>query len=300
MALEFEEVNIQAELDIAEKAAKGEVEKTVETLEVVEDEGDAKTEKKAEVKPEEPAKDEKTEVKKVVPLSALHEARRESKELKEQLRRKETEDAERYSKLQQRLDAIQNPPPEKPVFESDPANFLKAEVDDIKKQTTEMSRQAQKAQIETQIKARLQNSEQSFSKEHPDYFDAASHVMKVMSANMELMGVTDQAAKGQAMTNEVYQLTIRAVQAGKEPAELIYELAKNQGFVGKVAAAEQKSAEKLESIAKGQEASASLGSGSRADAGKLTLDSLAKMDDDDFNALVLDEKKWAQIGHLMH
>ena len=102
------------------------------------------------------------------------------------------------------------------------------------------------------------------------------------------------------MTNEVYQLTIRAVQAGKEPAELIYELAKNQGFVGKVAAAEQKSAEKLESIAKGQEASASLGSGSRADAGKLTLDSLAKMDDDDFNALVLDEKKWAQIGHLMH
>ena len=79
----------------------------------------------------------------------------------------------------------------------------------------------------------------------------------------------------------------------------MYELAKNYGYASKPSKG-QEAGKKLETIERGQEASKSLGSGSRADPGKLTLDALARMDDEDFNNLVTDEKKWKEIGSLMH
>lgn len=295
MAFELEDVNIQAELDIAEKAEKVEKASPEEKTEVVE----AAPEEKIglEEKPEKTEVVEEKKAQKTVPLTALHEARKEAKELKEEFRRKDQENAARYAALEKRLSDIQNPPAEKPAFETDPAGFLKNEVDDLKKTSTQIAEQTQKANLEKEISNRLQTSEAAFSKDYPDYIDAAQHLVKIMTANMEALGVSDAAQRNTALQNEILQLTVRALRNGKEPAELIYALAKNQGFTGKTQIG---NTDKLETIAKGQEASATLGSGGRADAGKLTLDSLSKMDDDDFNALVLDEKKWKQIGQLMH
>lgn len=270
--------------------------------EVVSDEGREEKEGKEEkTEVEIPVFTDKTEEKqeekrKVVPLSALQEARKESKELKERMKRKEAEDQQRFNDLQAKLDKMQNPPAEKPTFDDDPFNYLKNEVEEVKRLTAQTTEQNQRQKVENIIANHLTEAEANFTKEHPDYSEASGHVIKTMQRNMELLGVPVNAEN---LRQEILRLTVNAARAGKNPAETIYEMSKNLGYITKDPKA-QENKEKLETIAKGQQASTTLGSGSKGDSGTLTLDSLSKMDDDDFNALVLDPKKWAQVGKLMH
>ena len=287
-----EDVDIQKELDLAEKAAAATPPETP-------------PEPPPEAAPETPpappaelveAEPAKPSVTKVVPLAALHEARNEAKELKEQLRRKSEEDAARYAALQQRLDQLQNPPPEKPTFEVDPANFLKDKVDTIEKTQAREEQEKNLARLENEVSARLQNSEAAYAKDHADYNDAAKYLGDVIVKNLKTLGITDPVKHTAAFKQEVLKLTISALQTGREPAELVYEMAKNQGFT----APAKKDTGKIENIVKGQEAAKTLGSGGRVDTGALTLDTLARMDDDEYTALVADEKKWKQLEKLMH
>lgn len=290
MSIIPEDVNIEAELEKAEAP---------ETPEETEAPAPEKTEEPAEPVSEPPkdAVESKPKEKRGDPTIALRQARQEAKELKEQLRRKDIEDGQKYAALQARLDALTNPPAEKPEFDTDPAGYLKARVDDLDKETAQTKREREQQNVERQITSRIQGAEQSFMKEHPDYRDAVIHYVNVMSKNMEVLGVIPENQRTEAIRQEILRLGAMAVQRGKDPAELVYEIARTTGFTGKTKVANE---EKLETIERGQEASSTLGSGSRADAGKLTLDSLAKMDDDEFNSLIGDEKKWKQIGSIMH
>lgn len=297
MPLDLPDVDIQKELDLAanETAAP---ETPPEAAPEPAPAPEAKAEEKA---PEEKAVAEPEHVQKTVPLPALQEARRESRELKERLRRMENENAQKYAEMQQRLEQLQKPQQEKPQFESDPATYLKNEVEDIKRAVTASQQTLQQTQAENQIKERLTASELEFVKEHPDYNEAARHLAQSISNNLALHGVIDPAQRNALLKREIQNITINALKVGKEPADFAYELAKNHGYVPKaVRDATQSNEKKLETIARGQEATQTLGSGGKRDSGSLTLDSLSKMDDDEFNALVLDEKKWAQIGSLLH
>lgn len=283
--LDLPEVDIEKELEAAEKETPNEVEtkepesKEVETKEVETKEPETKEAEKVEAK--EP---------KLVPLAALHEARNEVKELRERLRRKEAEDNQRFTELKQRLE----PPAEKPTFDTDPFAYLKNEVESVKQQSEQLAAQTKQQQIENFFTTSLNSSEESFGREHPDYSEATRHLIQTMSKNMELMG---QPADANTIKQEIFKVTASALRAGKEPAEVLYELSRNLGFQSKKSVS---NSEKIEKISKGQEASTSLGSGSKSDAGTLSLDSLSRMDDEEFDALISNEKKWAQIGKMMH
>lgn len=293
--MEFgEDVDIAKELAAADPSAAVVVDDGDKVEEVVEKESE-QVEEKVEDKPETKTDDKE---KKGDVNVALRQARKEAKEAKEALRRREMSEGSELAAIKAELAALKNPPAPKPEFETDPANHLRERLESAEKTALQVTQQSQQAQLEAQISGALTASEGEFAKEHPDYSEATAHYLSVMSKNMELLGV-NPAQRNAAMRQEVLRLTATALKAGREPAELIYELSKNAGFTGKKAPVEKTAADKLETIEKGQKASQSLGSGSRADAGKLTLDSLAKMDDEDFNSLVLDDKRWKEVGRLM-
>ena len=292
-----EDVDIQKELDKAEKetvleapAPETVIAEPVETpaeVEAVET-----VEPAIETAPEVKAKPEK----KMVPLPALQEARKETKELREQMKRIQDEGAARLAEFQKRLESMANPPAPKPGFADDPANFLKDKVDQLEVAQANAQRLAQEAQLEQAIAGRLNSSEVAFAKEHADYGDAAKHLADIIHKNLTLVGVP-QERHDQAFRQEVRNLTIAAAKAGREPAELIYDMAKNYGYAIKTV--KSKAEEKIETIKKGEEVSTTLGSGGKAESGSLSLDSIARMDDDDFVALIADDKKWKSISKLM-
>lgn len=297
MTLPFVNVDIQKELDLAEKAkAEAPPEPVEEPTKPITPE--VPVEEPVIEKIEEPKA--KTDVTKVVPLAALHEARKESKELRERLKRESTEREAQAKSFQEQINALKAPAPEVPAFETDPAANLKHEVDELKKTTAATAEATQRVAVERQIEARLSTSESAFMKEHSDYTEHAQHIVNVMEKNLQTFGTTDPEAINATIRREIQRLTVAALQAGKEPAELIYEMAKNQGFKSTGKKEAVKPSDKIKSIAEGQESSKSLGSGGRSEkTGALTLESIAKMDDDEFTALVTDDKSWKKLGQLM-
>ena len=297
MPLDLEDVDIKKELELEEKAEQTpQVTETPPKEDAAPVEAPPTEEPKAEgAEPETPPSAEhKT---KQVPLPALQEARREAKELRERLRRSEMENQQRFAALQERLNKLQTPEGEQPTFETDPASYLKKEVEGLKQAVTTATQQAQQVQIESFLKNTIQASEDQYRKNHPDYNDAVNHLIASLKNNMELHGVSDQAQIDNMLKEQATRMTVTALRLGKEPAEFVYEIAKNHGFVPK---AVRDNETKLETIAKGQEATQTLGSGGKRDSGAVTLDSLSKMDDGELDALLLDDKKWAQIAKLMH
>ena len=106
-------------------------------------------------------------------------------------------------------------------------------------QATEAEREATETaqtQYISELKGAYEESEQLFEAIQPDYRDAASHSVTNRTAELQVLGLTADAAKS-AIYNELLRLTDASVQAGKSPAEVLYGLAKARGYAPKAAAA---------------------------------------------------------------
>lgn len=263
------------------------------------------TDAPAEQSAPEPEKQEiKEEVKKepeekMVPYGALHEARMKEREYRDQLKKVEQEASERFAKLEQRLQSLAAPPKQVPKFEESPLENLKAtseesqsQLQEVRKQLEAYTQQGETSRQEQLVRQQTQVAEQEFTKASPDYVDAVAHLQKVIDSNLQVMGYDDPAARAQILQQQALGLAQQALKSGKNPAELVYSMAKNYGYQPKKVEAKEET--KIEQIKKGQESSQSLGSGGKADI-PLTLKSLEAMDDDDFAALVEDDKRWNKL-----
>lgn len=240
---------------------------------------------------------------KMVPYGALHEARMKEREYRDQLKKVEQEAAERFSRLEQRLQTLASPPKQVPKFEESPLENLKANAEEsqnqlkeVQKQLESFNQQGETSRQEQLVRQSTQVAEQEFVKTSPDYADAVNHLQKVIDSNLQVMGYDDPGARAQIIQQQALGLAQQALKAGKNPAELVYQMAKNYGYATKKQ--EVKEETKIEQIKKGQESSQSLGSGGKADV-PLTLKSLEAMDDDDFAELVGDDKRWKKLIQQM-
>lgn len=139
---------------------------------------------------------------------------------------------------------------------------------------TDAQRQAREAQI-GRVEDAFQEHEADFRDEHPDYDDAAKHY--AVSRAQELMKFGLDPAKIQPMLREEFaNLAATAIRARKNPAAVVYELAKGRGY-GAAAAEpakviadpvkEVKDTGKLADLVRGQRATSPLSSaGGRAPA----------------------------------
>lgn len=240
---------------------------------------------------------------KMVPYGALHEARMKEREYRDQLKKVEQEAAERFSRLEQRLQTLAAPPKQVPKFEESPLENLKANAEEsqnqlkeVQKQLESFNQQGETSRQEQLVRQSTQVAEQEFVKTSPDYADAVNHLQKVIDSNLQVMGYDNPGARAQIIQEQALGLAQQALKAGKNPAEIVYQMAKNYGYATKKQ--EVKEETKIEQIKKGQESSQSLGSGGKADV-PLTLKSLEAMDDDDFAELVGDDKRWKKLIQQM-
>jgi hypothetical protein len=250
---------------------------------------------------EAPKEEQKPE--KVVPLAALHESRMKEREWREKASQIEKDAQERFQKLEARLEKLVNPPPAVPRFEDDPAGNLQHEVQATKaelaalRQTSEQSHKEQEVQrFEQQIATSTQAAEAAFAKEHPDYLAAVQHLQSIADKNLQMMGVEDPTARQAQIRQDALAMSLKALQMGKSPAEVAYQLAVNYGYrAGSVQASE--AAKKITTIQEGQKTNSMPSGGSKST--PLTLQALESMDDDDFNKLVDDPTAWNKLVRQM-
>ncbi len=189
--------------------------------------------------------------------------RREIRELREALTRGP-------APTQTQQDALD----EGPDPDVDPIGFIKfarAYMNDVRRSERETQRQAeaqnqQQAQL-TQIQTRMVEYESDFRSDHPDYDEAAAHFRDERVKELREQGVSE-GELGSQLRIDLMTTIARAIRAGKDPADIIYKLAKNRGF------GVDPGEKKLDTIAKAATAGKSLSStsgGGRA-SGEITVE----------------------------
>lgn len=126
---------------------------------------------------------------------------------------------------------------------------------------TDAERAAREAQI-GRVEEAFQEHEADFRDEHPDYDAAAKHY--AVSRAQELMQFGLDPAKIQPMLREEFaSLAATAIRAKKNPAAVVYELAKGRGYSGQAADPGRVGKEKgkLADVARGQRATSPLSQG---------------------------------------
>lgn len=240
---------------------------------------------------------------KLVPLPALQEERQRRKELQERLEAVERQRVADMAKLDERLRILQGAQqpaqPAQPETTDDAVRRLDGTVQEV----------AQRLQAEEHhraLTARYQAAAGEFSAKTPDFQAAYTHLMNVRSAELAAAGVPPDQIPMWIQRGEL-NMAAQALQQGINPAERAYGIAKALGYrpaeaqsaaatpspapSSSPAPAQPDAAAQLATIAGGRDASASLAAaGGSPAAGTLTLETLLKMDDDEFARL--DPKKW--------
>lgn len=140
------------------------------------------------------------------------------------------------------------------------------------RQQTEAAAEAQRSQVAQTVRSiatNMETYEKDFSEDHPDYIEAATHYRNARITELEDLGYTGDRLM-QKVASEFFTMVNDVVKSGRDPAEVVYGLAKRRGFKSGKAAADAK-------LQKLQQASAS-GAAPRArgaDNG-LTWDRVAK------------------------
>ncbi len=154
---------------------------------------------------------------------------------------------------------------------------------DFKRQLEAQAAQSQAIQA---VMGHASQLETRFAQDAPDYQAASEFLRTSRAQELSAFGL-DQFRVRQILAAEKLQLAHAALQQGRNPAEIVYALAKMRGYAPKAPAAQaaaggEGEAAKLARIAKGQEAGASLGAASGAAPGKTGIEALLAMSDAEF------------------
>jgi hypothetical protein len=246
------------ELSAEEQAQFKEMEKQ-EAEEKVILEKEKEVEKTAEPEPKPEQKE--------VPLAALQEERERRKTAEANARQAELNQA----RLDERLKAINErlaPPQtsrEIPDPEKDALGALKATAEEVRAFREFRENQAQQQQRNNyamDVMGRAQNAEAEFMKATPDYGEASVFLKNARADELSILGKSPFEIS-QILSQEGLLLADAALRQGKNPAEMVYNLAKTKGYnksqTQVVQAQPEGDAEKLARIAAGQKANTSLG-----------------------------------------
>jgi len=165
--------------------------------------------------------------------------------------------------------------------------------------TAHVEQQSQQRDAMTVLRQTYHSDVQSFRQQTPDFMDAYQHLVKGRLAELELQGVRDPLKRKAIVEQEETQLVAQAMQNNQSPAQLIYGVAKARGYAGKpavsapsttqpapaAAAAPNAAAEKIRQIQNGQQAAQTLSTVGGQAAPSLTYESLARMSQEEFDAV---------------
>jgi hypothetical protein len=170
----------------------------------------------------------------------------------------------------------------KKQLEEDPVGYLSNRIQALEaSQQNDMLQSQQWQNLEAtrqQFLGYVADQVAEFTKTYPDYPQAIQHLIERRTNDYRLLGIP-RSQWGKLVDQETEQLSISAVQQGKNPAEIAYQMAREWGFSGKGKDASKTS----EALALAKTASRTLsGSGKPSDGGSL-LNKIDQMSDKEFD-----------------
>lgn len=185
---------------------------------------------------------------------------------------------------------------------TDPLGFINHQMKTLQDQIAALTKtqtEAQTAQqngaLQQQFINSVNQSITQFKQTTPDYDAAYKHMIDMRTQDYLDSGMTKQEALAAVAADEV-AIATRATQQGKNPAEIVYGMAKRYGYTP--AAPKTEPTNKLEQIQKGMEAAKTVDTGrsSAGDVGapgEVTVESLENMGDDALTEMVMNN--WEKI-----
>jgi myosin heavy subunit len=219
-----------------------------------------------------------------VPLAALNESRAQLRQTQAELSQMRQQlqqfEALRQEIEQQRAQTRQQQ--EESEFNTDPLGAIRKQLGALEQKVAQPVQAQQHVQDEAQLFQAIASQVNEYKKSSPDYDDALQHVIEARRSELVQMGANEYEAQ-QRVAMEAQEIALNALRSGRNPAAVVYELAKLRGYSAKQVS------NKLQTVAKGQEASQSLsGASGGAEKAGLNLAELDQMDDDQF------DKWWAK------
>ncbi|TIM14471.1 MAG: hypothetical protein E5Y67_12390 [Mesorhizobium sp.] len=266
----------------------------------------------------EQARDEKG---KFVPHQALHAEREEHKKTRSELQTIKERQAvleDRWNTLLKASAAQETPVDEPPDPNVDVFAALKWTQDKLLEQQKsaqetreQQERQTQEQQAEQQVWSYWQQDAASYTKENPDFGNAAKWLSDYRDKQLTAYSAVDSRfaspqARNAQIETELKDIVIRGAQAGRSPASIVYEIAKGYGYATKPAEAETidpanvELSEKLTTIDKAMAQSKTLGQAAgRAGGDALSAEAIASMPEREFEAWMKTPANAARFKTLM-
>jgi hypothetical protein len=247
-----------------------------------------------------------------VPQQALHAEREKRKAAEDRERSKDDE----LAKVREQLDAIAKmreqvaarKPADLPAAD-DPAalEHLRARLNEVEQGQTRISQHMDDTALAQREVQELGNvmvqSEARYRQEKPDYDDAINHVIHMRANELALYGLAPAQIQ-RTIAEEATEIIRSAVQQGRDPAELGYQIALSRGYRpaegdGKTEAKPNGGAQAtIDAIARAKASGKSLGSGGGGSPKALTAEALAALSDDEFEAIYSTPEGKAMIDAL--
>lgn len=229
---------------------------------------------------------EQSRAEKMVSLAALHEERSRRKEIDRQNRALQQQVAEmrgRFSVIE-RLNA---PPERPPTVEEQIIGAVRntsETVAQLQKRLEDRDTQERAAQQQHALVSAYRTDAAQFEAKTPDFKAAYNHLLQSRAQELVALGYDDPQAIHQALLADEFAVAQSALATRRSPAEIIYSLARQRGYV-KGAPGKGNAAARLDTIERGQYANKSLSNtgGSSGD-GEISAEALLKMPMDEFEA----------------
>jgi hypothetical protein len=168
---------------------------------------------------------------------------------------------------------------------------LGASQEQINQQLAQYRQQQDQAQAIGAIQQRSLAMEAEYRQENPDYDNAVGFLRQFRDRQLAAAGWADPARRHQQIMTEALSIAAQALQEGSNPAERLYRLSEASGYKQAAATGEQPAtngeADKIQTIARGQQMARSVGSARGSGPQPMTAEKLLKMKDEDF-------LKWAK------
>lgn len=245
---------------------------------------EVKEEPKAEVKPEvkEPVKEPVADPKTNEIITNLQKALKESRhEYREKIDKFQNEFLEFKNKF------TQEQAPKPPDPEEDPLGHVQHQIKTVTEQqkaTQDQIKQQEEVTRNQQFAFHVKTLEDNFRTQAKDYDAAFSFLNEFKRQELAEFGVTDQAIIDRELQTASVNIARVALQQGKNPAEVVYNLAKRYGYQAPKAEAPLKqAADHIATIEKGQQAAKTL-KGEDVDS-DVSFQALLKADGAEFDKL---------------
>lgn len=188
--------------------------------------------------------------------------------------------------------------PQGPTYEDDPAEYLRAQVNELQQTKQAFMEQQQVQGQVSQAQQMLLASQTAYMEQKPDFPQALQAVRNGTAQQISAVeGLGAQAAQQKA-EQVLFEQAVRAMASGVDPAQAIYSMASVFGYQAPaaetgdagVAPSMESQAAKLKTVQQGQAANKSLSDGGDTAAPPpASLEDLANMSDEEF------DKSWSKV-----